>query len=86
MTDIIAPLSVDEHTVLELANRGQAMLAIGHWEKPTLALYERGLLNQQTDPGGGPSYFITYYGKPPSNPASRAPPSSLPKRRGNPPK
>ncbi len=63
MTDVVAPLSEDEHIVLELANRGQAMLAIGRWEIPTLALYERGLLNQQTAPGGGPEYRITYYGK-----------------------
>ncbi len=63
MTDIIAPLSVDEHTVLELANEGQAMLAIGRWKDATEALYARGLLNQQTAPGGGPEYFITHYGK-----------------------
>ncbi len=62
MTDTIAPLTIDEHTVLMLANEGQVMLAIGRWEIPTLALYERGFLNQQTAPGGGPEYRITYNG------------------------
>jgi len=63
MTDTIDPLSQDEHTVLTLANAGQAMLAIGRWKDATEALFERGFLNQQTAPGGGPEYFITYYGK-----------------------
>ncbi len=63
MTDVVAPLTIDEHTVLELASQGQAMLAIGRWKDATEALYARGLLNQQTAPGGGPEYFITHYGK-----------------------
>lgn len=63
MTDTIAPLTENEHAVLMLAAQGQAMLAIGRWKDATEELYQRGLLNQQTAPGGGPEYFITHYGK-----------------------
>jgi hypothetical protein len=63
MTYIITSLDEDEHIVLELASRGQAMLAIGRWKDATEALYERGLLNRQIAPGGGPEFYITYYGK-----------------------
>jgi len=56
-------LTIDEQTLLMIMREGPRMLAIGRWEKTILSLYERGLVNQQTTPGGGTDYGLTYTGR-----------------------
>ena len=52
-------LSIDEFTVLLLANEGESMIPIGMWKKPILALTERGLMRKNDEV----NYEITAAGR-----------------------
>jgi len=52
----------DEYSVLLIADQGEYMLAIGHWEKSIKALAARGLLNMGIF-NGGPQYTISNAGR-----------------------
>lgn len=49
MTDITAPLTQDERTVLMIVARGEAMMAIGRWKAAILSLVKRGLMIRHDD-------------------------------------
>jgi hypothetical protein len=59
MTDIIAPLSDDERTVLLCAIGGGSMIPVGRWEEPVKSLARRGYL-KMLDPM---NYVITDAGR-----------------------
>lgn len=51
-----------EYSVLMIAAEGEYMLAIGHWEAPTKALLDKGLMKCEHI-NGGPQYTITAAGR-----------------------
>lgn len=59
MTDAIPPLTTDEAAVLEIAASGASMMPIGRWERPVLALTQRGFL-ERCDSF---NYYITQAGR-----------------------
>jgi len=58
MTEIIEPLTPDECTVLEIASKGESMMAIGRWEAATESLHRKRLLKKLDDV----NYVITAAG------------------------
>jgi hypothetical protein len=52
-------LTDDEFTLLEIMSRGEAMMAIGRWEKPLKSLAAKGM----ADPQDGFNYIITSAGR-----------------------
>jgi hypothetical protein len=52
----------DEFSVLMIADRGEYMLAIGRWQKPTEDLTRKGFLKCEII-AGGPQYSITPAGR-----------------------
>jgi hypothetical protein len=52
-------LTDDEFTLLEIMSRGEAMMAIGRWERPLKSLAQKGM----ADPQDGFNYIITSAGR-----------------------